>query len=140
MILLRNVTSDDLELMLAWRNNPIVYEGFYEQGYQKKGHIVWKSWIIRYENRNIGVVWVLKSSSAAPEIGIYIGEVTLHGQGIGKGVLSLVIELLKVQGHSKVIAKVLKNNQKSKRLFESCGFNRNGEWRKGEWLYEYSAE
>ena len=109
MILLRNVTSDDLELMLAWRNNPIVYEGFYEQGYQKKGHIVWeehfrfwteqmtnncenwKSWIIRYENRNIGVVWVLKSSSAAPETGIYIGEVTLHGQGIGKGVLSLVV-------------------------------------------------
>jgi len=143
VIALRDVQIDDLPLILAWRNHPLVYEGFYEQGYLGKGLITWeehccfwakhlnsetyKAWVICYENRNVGVVWKLEN-----EIGIYVGEVTLHRKGIGKQVLSLLAGTFNRTAN----AKILKSNFKSMRLFESCGFKRAGEAREGEWLYE----
>lgn len=153
-IRLRPIAPSDLELMLAWRNHPDVYAGFYEQGHLGKGHLTWEEhsafwlkrlgernkdwevWIISYESRDVGVVWVSELNSSVPEVGIYIGEVTLHGRGVGKQTLGIIKDALKARGYSRVTAKILEDNKKSIGLFESCGFRKVGRAREGEWMYE----
>lgn len=152
IIKLRDIRFSDLPLLLAWRNHPEVYKGFYEQGYLGKGMLTWEEhyafwtakWnrigkdrqikIIFCDGRDVGMIGVIRpTENNIPEIDIYIGEVTLHGKGAGKKALLLIIGSLK----DKIIrARVLKNNERSIRMFESCDFKRIGEGREGEWLYE----
>ena len=151
-IALKEVKMKDLELVLAWRNNPEVYQGFYEQGYLGKKLITWeehqkfwskhldsetyKAWKIYYEGKDVGIIWLDRLDNIMPEVGIYIGETTLHGKGVGKEALTSILKWLKSTNYQRAHAKILKSNKRSIRLFTSCGFARRGEAREGEWLYE----
>ena len=159
-IRLRDVEIGDLALLLAWRNHPMVYQGFYEQGYLNKGYITWeehfafwtkhlsfikdkedvkwRAWVIRCNSRDVGLVWLSDLDKPIPEVGIYVGEITLYGQGVGKEALTATLKKLKILKRKKVRAKIIKDNNKSVRLFTSCGFKMIGEAREGEWLYEYN--
>ncbi len=147
---LRDITDSDKVLVLAWRSNPLIYQGFYEQGYLGKGSFAWethtrwwnsldntwKRWIIQFAGRDIGCIWVLKLDKDTPEIGVFIGETTLQGRGIGRNSLDLVLDWLRNRRYPQVCAKMLKNNDKSIRLFESLAFRYSGDAREGEWIYE----
>lgn len=148
-ISLRQAVDDDLELMMAWRSNPFVYEGFYLQNRPLKWeehYSWWKSrdnrvdWIISLHgeehSRDVGSVNVSFMDNDTPEIGIYIGEVTLWGRGVARSAISLVINWLKILGYKIVRARIMKLNIKSLKLFEGLGFKKIGEGRKGEWVYE----
>ena len=67
-----------------------------------------------------------------PEIGIAIGEVTLHGRGVGKQALSLALQWLKENGYIQTHVTILDNNEASVRLFTSLGYYRVGAAREGE--------
>jgi RimJ/RimL family protein N-acetyltransferase len=147
---LRPVTDEDLELLMAWRSHPDVYRYFYKQD----GPLAWDThyrfwktrqdridWIIYLDDgnqkRKVGSVNIIKVSSDCPEVGIFIGEITLMGKGIGTRSVSLVVQWLKTRGFARVRANVSKENMPSQRLFTSLGFKQRGEIHDGaEWVYE----
>jgi len=151
-VLLREATINDLELILAWRSIPEVYKGLYQQAKENRpltwdehysfwhNRHNWRQWIIQVNDnittRDIGYINLGQLDNWNPEIAIVIGEVTLWGKGIGKQSLILAIDWLKEQGYEKVHTTILKNNERSIRLFESVDFKRTGEGREGEWTYE----
>lgn len=130
----------DLELVLAWRNNPEIYKNFVEQDgpIEWDNHIAWykqrpasrEDFIIRYENRRVGVV----SLDEDDFVSIYIGEQPLWGQGIASRMLEWLI-----QRHfpsRPLYAEIHIENARSKHLFERWGFTQSD--RKDEWvIYQY---
>jgi RimJ/RimL family protein N-acetyltransferase len=67
-----------------------------------------------------------------PEVGLYIGEVELWGQGVGKQALTQMLELLPERAAYAVIHR---KNERSIKLFTSLGFKKIGKARKGQELY-----
>lgn len=134
------VTDDDYELIMAWRSHPEVYRHFSQQ----TGPLEWNEhyrfwtnrrdridWIINYDDgkrpRKVGSINVSSIASQRPEVGIFIGEISLMGRGIGKMALSLVIDWLENEGYNMAYAKISKQNIASQKLFASCGFKKTGE-------------
>ena len=64
-IYLRPLTESDYPLTMAWRSNPLVYEGFYSQvkplewnehiNWIKSRNQDWRNFIIMYDDRPVGV-------------------------------------------------------------------------------------
>jgi RimJ/RimL family protein N-acetyltransferase len=150
IIELRPATDEDLELLMAWRSHPDIYQHFYVQDgpLRWEEHLrFWNSrkdrldWIIHVQGdsrkRKVGSVNVTGLSSETPEIGVYIGEVTLLRKGIGKQSVRMVIQWLQSLNHSKVMAHISKQNILSQKLFTSLGFVQCGEIHDGTvWVYE----
>lgn len=147
---LQPATEEDLELLMAWRSHPDVYRYFYMQDGPLKWEEHYRFWNSRHDRvdwiiylddgnrkRKVGSVNATNLSNDIPEIGIFIGEVTLMGKGIGTLALSLVVQWLRTRGYSRVRARISKDNTPSQRLFASIGFEEKGEIHDGaEWIYE----
>jgi RimJ/RimL family protein N-acetyltransferase len=122
---LRKAGLDDLELMLAWRSNPRIYRNFRDQDEPLKWeeHIQWfctrspkrRDYIIEYQGRRIGVVAIARSG----DVGIYIGEETLWGEGLATDALKLACERI---SDRSLHAQIHTENEASQHLFEKCGF------------------
>jgi len=104
----------------------------------------WRTFLIYYGGdlsilaRPVGVVTIGQLDYWECEIGIYIGELTLWGKGVGRGALESAIDWVRVNKGSHVVAvrsTILDNNKRSNRLFKSVGFYRVGKAREGESLY-----
>lgn len=145
MIYLREASQADLELMMVWRSNPLIYQGFYQQkepltwgehlDWWESRNQDWRTFIINYEERAVGVVTIGQLDHWSPEIGYYIGEVSLWGRGIGKKAVQKVLEILKTYGKQYTHTTVLEDNERSLRLLKSLGFEILGKAREGEvWL------
>ena len=134
-IRLISATKDDLELLLAWRSHPEIYRQFRIQ----QGPLMWedhvKFWnsrtnradlIIHYKGddgwRKVGSVNISGLSGDSPEIGVFVGEITLMGKGIGKHSVRLALNWLEEKGYSSAIANISQDNEASHRLFTSLGF------------------
>lgn len=128
-------TDDHLELLMAWRSHPEVYRYFSMQDgpLRWEDHIqFWTTrqdrndWIICYDDgtrkRKVGSINVSGLSSETPEIGVFVGEVTLTRRGVGTRAVSIVLHWLKAQGHTCAYARVSRENEASKKFFESLGF------------------
>jgi RimJ/RimL family protein N-acetyltransferase len=148
-IMIRQATDSDLELLMAWRSNPLIYKLFFIQ----KEPLKWDehySWWIRRENRidwmilieennvarRIGSVNVSQLDTDNPEIGVFIGELRLWGKHIGRYAVLCVLRWLKNIGHKRTHVRIRENNIGSIRLFESLGFKKVKEGGVGEWIYE----
>ena len=131
--------------MMAWRNTPFVYQGFYSQ--QKP--LTWKEHLAWWESRNrdwhqfivnigrdIGVVTIVQCDNWSPEIGFYIGEVSLWGQGYGKEAVRLAEEWLKERNYVQTHTTVKEDNKRAISLLMSRGWVRAGNARKGELRFE----
>ena len=145
----RPATADDLELMLAWRSHPKVYRHFYEQDepLEWKEHLNWwesrehrRDWIITIregdEWRDVGNLNISDLDSEAPEVGVYIGELTLWGKGTATEALNFAVDWLRRRGYSTARARILDDNGPSKGVFEKVGFQRIGDARENESEYE----
>lgn len=148
-IIIRQITDNDLELLMAWRSNPLIYKFFYIQKEPLKWeeHYSWwmsrenrVDWIILLRENNtirkVGSVNVSQLNTDNPEIGILIGEFFLWGKHIGRHSVSLVLKWLKNIGYKKAHARILENNIRSIKLFESLGFKKTKKGRENEWIYE----
>jgi RimJ/RimL family protein N-acetyltransferase len=147
MLYLREIKDDDLELTMAWRN--LTYQNAY---YSQKSHINWQehyAWNKSRKNwktfiavfvedtieRRVGVVTIGQLDHWSPEIGYYVGETTLWGKGVGKGIVTLGLNWLVRNGYKHVHTTVLETNERSLRLLKSLGFEVMGKAREGEvWL------
>jgi len=156
-VLLRETTDSDMELILAWRNNPLIWKGLYTQARENRPltweehnswwhspyRTTWKIFIIQIiyppiddVRWNVGYLNVGQLDHWRPEIAIVVGDTALHGQGIGTEALKLGLQWIKEQGKLKCHTSILKDNLASIHLFEKVGFKRIGEAREGEWEYE----
>jgi len=137
---LTKATEDDLTLMMAWRSNPLLYEGFVQQAkpltweehtkwFQSRNKD-WRTFIIEYEGRKIGVVTIGQLDHWSPEIGYYIGDTTLWGRGLGKEAVKLALDWLRGEGYKYCHTTVKKDNKRSYGLLKSLGFEYLGEARK----------
>jgi RimJ/RimL family protein N-acetyltransferase len=135
MINLRASKEKDLELIMAWRSNSLVYQEFpcqhsplaFEEHYNWwKSQKNWRQWIISYGEgkyaRDVGEVNVQNLNTDCPEIGYLIGEIPLWGKGVGKQAVNKALDWLRKKGYKKVSAKVLDKNEGSKRLLYNLGF------------------
>jgi RimJ/RimL family protein N-acetyltransferase len=138
---LRRARLEDVELMMAWRSNPRIYEHFRQQDepFEWSGHIQWfstrspkrRDFIIEHQGRRVGVVAIATDG----DVGIYIGEETLWGQGIATEALTLACKRI---DDRDLTAQIHTENESSQRLFEKCGFEYTGD--DGKWkTYEFSG-
>lgn len=128
---LRSVRVDDLELLLAWRSNPEIYEQFREQEgpLTWEEHLTWfatrpsgrQDFVIEYNGHRVGSVAVTEES----RVSIYVGETALWGEGIATAVLDEI-----TRRYERLSAVIHHENEASQRLFERCGFEPEGgdEW------------
>jgi RimJ/RimL family protein N-acetyltransferase len=143
---LKELTENDLELILAWRNNPKIFQYFSQQNdlISWNDHFNWfktrknrKDWIIIHHDRKIGLVNLSKLNEKRPEIGIYIGEMDLWGKGLATQAVKLAIDWLKNNGYNCVIAHTQKDNIASNKLWINTGFKEiNNPNKNDELLYE----
>lgn len=143
---LREATESDYDLILAWRNNPLINRGFYSQS---KGHLIdwdehiewlnsrsnWTQFIIEHGGRRIGCVSIGQQDHWSPEIGYYIGEPSSWGQGLGHQAVELALRYLTERGYEYTHTTVLKDNARSLNLLLGLGFKVLGDARQDEvWL------
>ena len=144
---LKEARESDLELLMAWRSNPAVYRYFYNQ----QSPLSWdehyrfwqtkhdrKDWVILFQEdaawRKVGSVYVTKLHQKTPEIGIYIGEVSLHRRGVGTKALTHALAWLQKNGYVAIQARIFKDNIESLKLFEKLGFRRDKTLQKDGWF------
>jgi len=147
---LREAEERDLELLFAWNSHPQVTRFFpsrppvltWEMHYawwQTRRHRM--DWVVLYDDgrtrpRAVGVVHIRDLNTPGPEIGLYIGDVTIWGRGIGKRALELAMEWAWGHGVRRLQAVIHPRNRRSHPLFLSLGFVRIGRGRRGQVLYE----
>jgi len=144
-MILEPVTEENLELMLAWRSIPEVYkfQETQDKPFKWEDHYNWfinrknrEDYFIIYEDRRIGIVNVIALNEDIPELGVYIGETTLWGNGLGCEAIKILMQRLQNKGYEKVCATTNKENERSNKLWQKLGFKREKEVKDGkEWLY-----
>ena len=149
MLYLREANDSDLELTMAWRSNPDIYQGFYQQkapltwdehlNWWKSRNQNWRTFIIvlvsAYRSRNIGVINIGQLDHWSPEIGWYIGEVSLWNKGYGKKAVKLGLNWLRERGYKFCHTTIKIENGASAKLAWGVGFQMQSGAREGEvWL------
>lgn len=130
---------------MAWRSNPLVYEGFYMQNqpltweehlhWHKDRNQDWRTFIIEYDGRKVGIITIGQLDHWSPEIGWYIGEVSLWNQGVATEAVRQGLEYIKSYGRDAAHTTILKSNKASLKLAKNLGFKILGNAREGEvWL------
>lgn len=131
--------------MLAFRNSPLVYQGFYRQreplvweehcAWFRSRNSDWRTFIVLYGDRPVGIVTIGQLDHWSPEIGYHIGEVSLWGKGVGKEAVRLGCKYIKNYGREYCHTTVLKDNLRSVKLLKSLGFEYMAQARLGEiWM------
>ena len=143
---LRPANEADLPLMFAWRNNPDIYQGFYQQkkplnweehlNWWKSRPSSWRSFIILLDDfRPIGIINVSQLEHWSPEIGWYIASVSDWGKGYAKQAIRQTFDWLKEKGYKYCHTTVKMDNDRSIHLAWRLGFIVLGGAREGElWL------
>lgn len=129
------ITERDLELLMAWRSHPDAYAFFKKQDAPLKWENHYNFWInrvnrndffVNYKENNkwrkVGHISFTRLNTKLPEIGILIGELTLHGKGVGTNIIKLALEWLKDHGYTQAQAVINVTNIPSKKIFEKNGF------------------
>lgn len=134
-ITLKKMLERDLEIVMAWRSHPMIYKFFQIQD----GPLTWKEhlnfwlnrtdredYIINYKEggrwRKVGNINLSALNSEYPEIGIFIGEITLQGKGVGTKAVELILKRLKKLGHTKAHVSIHVDNIGSKKIFSKFNF------------------
>lgn len=153
-IKLRNITSDDLEMIRSWRNSSEVSQYMYtDNTITLEQQISWfkkisedqssRYWIIEYNNKPLGLVSITDINKTFDSCfwAFYLGDSSVRGAGIGSkiefNILKYVFEDL---GLNKLRCEVLTFNQQVISMHEKFGFRREAYYRehvkKGEKYYD----
>jgi len=137
--------------MMAWRSNPEVYKGFYQQegalfwlehhNWFCSRNQDWRTFIVLYDSRPVGVVNIGQLDNWTCEIGYFIGETTLWGKGIGTEAVRQGIEWIREYAltHSHIVAvhtTIKHDNYASISLIEKLGMKCVCDAREGEGRWE----
>ena len=141
---LHELPQDFSELLLSWRNSSAVRSQMLHQGViPQESHQRWYKNMVEgktsaqmrvafLEGRPFGVVSL---SEIDPELscalwGLYIGEPTFRGRGLGKALLAhLLFWGFEELGLYRLYASVLADNKAAQSLYVQAGFQEEGVWR-----------
>ena len=90
--------------------------------------------------RRVGSANASQLDEPIPEVGLYIGELTVWGRGVGRSALTQVLEWLAGEGYRRCWAGIQAANERSRSLFESAGFRRSGSELQERLRYERDLE
>lgn len=149
-ILLREITYGDTANILKWRNSQEVKKYFIyqkeitETDHQnwldtkvKSGEVVQFIIHIKRENIDIGSVYLqdIDNRHKKCEFGIFIGEVSMCGKGIGKEVARLVTTYaFDTLGMNKVYLRLLAKNRRAYKSYLDAGFVDEGYFKQDVWI------
>lgn len=139
-IYLRLMKSEDTDDIVRWRNSDAVRRNFiYREPFTPQGH---ESWIQNMVNtgkavqfmicslsdhRALGSVYIrdIDRQHRKAEYGIFIGEPTARGRGVGTAAARLMLEYCFIEeGLHKVFLRVFARNIQAIRSYEKAGFVR----------------
>lgn len=135
-LLLRTVNAEDVDLLYAWANDPVVRRNaFHTEPIAYENHVEWfaekladKSvyhYILCAGEIPVGQIR-LDTAGGEALIDYSIGA-QYRGKGYGSRMLALVKEQLaidKIPGVTKLVGQVKYENRASARVFEKCGFTK----------------
>lgn len=135
MVALRRVNKHDRELLFKWRNLPAVRSRMMtSREIELVEHDRWfeeilvgndrEQWIILSDGIPVGSVYLtgLGETPTTPSFGIYVGDASTRGAGVGRETLGILFSDVFSRDHIVSIeAQVLSNNDAACRLYERIG-------------------
>ena len=137
-IKLRLMTAKDTENIVKWRNQDSVRKHFiYQELFTKESHEYWIETMIDTKkiiqfiitdassNRDIGSVYFrdISKEHHKAEYGIFIGDETYIGKGVGTQVAKLAIQYgFEIMDLHKINLRVFADNKGAIRSYEKAGF------------------
>ena len=139
-VTIRPITYDDTEDIIRWRNSDFVRSRFIDQTlFTKESHEKWlknfvetgkvAQFIILLNEKSVGSVYLrdIDYDKKSAEYGIFIGEESARGKGVGTKSARLILEYafceLKLE---KIFLRVYKDNAGAVKSYEKAGFVSNG--------------
>ena len=149
-VYLRQITQEDTDDIIRWRNSEEVRPFFiYQKPFTKEGHLKWLETMInsgkgyqfivcrKEDHKPIGSTYLRDYDTHArkAEYGVFIGEKEEKGKGIGTEILNLTLQFaFHVLHLHKVSARVFSDNQASLRCFLKNGFEQEGYFKEEEYV------
>lgn len=127
---IRSAAAGDARQLAAWWNDGAVmaHAGFPNGLGTTEAAVVQQLrdglLMIEEDDRPIGECNYRRASDGVAEIGIKICEADCQNRGIGKKVLSLLIQWLFQNGYSKIILDTNLTNTRAQHVYESLGFRK----------------
>lgn len=137
-IVLRPITMADTDLIVTWRNNPLVRKNFiFREPFTSELHNNWMrtkvatGQVIQYiivekgSGLPVGSVYFrdIDAQTQSAEFGIFIGEDSARGKGIGSETVELFsrygIEMLHFR---QIRLRLLERNEQAYRTYRNAGF------------------
>ncbi len=154
-IILRDITLEDTNNIIKWRNNPNVKKNFcIQSAFTVEGHTKWfnstiltgktKQFIIvdKLKNKDVGSVYLrdIDYNNNKAEYGIFIGENDCRGKGLGSEAASLVIKYAfdELKLH-KIFLRVFKENVIAINSYKKAGFEIEGVFKDDVFISEKSS-
>ena len=139
-VTIRPITYGDTEDIIRWRNSDFVRSRFIDQRlFTKESHENWlknyvetgkvAQFIILLDKKSVGSVYLrdIDYDKKSAEYGIFIGEESARGQGVGTKSAALILqyafEELKLE---KIFLRVYKDNLGAVKSYTKVGFKDNG--------------
>jgi RimJ/RimL family protein N-acetyltransferase len=148
-VYLRPVELEDMELFLAWMNDPEIHQ--YLARFKPLNRCEEKEWLeklhtrpgecvfgiaLKEGDRLIGTCGLRQAElpHRAADLGIAIGEPAFHGKGYGAEAMRLLLAYgFDTLGLHRIGLFVYANNARGIRCYEKCGFRREGVKREARW-------
>lgn len=141
-LLLREISEEDTEMVLGWRNSDAVRANFiYQTVITQEEHLNWlknkiqTGRVIQFvifekeSGRGIGSVYLrdIDYENRKAEYGIFIGEKDARGKGYGAETAKIIIRFAfeELELH-KLSLRVLEKNQNALKSYENVGFRMEG--------------
>lgn len=142
---IRLITEEDTPKVVAWRNAPSVVDQFiYRTPLTEEGHLKWfRERIMTGEvvqfiitdtetNTDVGSVYFrdIDRQNKKCEYGIFIGEESCRGKGIGSKAAKLALDYAFSQlGMNRIFLRVFAKNPRAIKSYENAGFKYEGKFR-----------
>lgn len=141
-VYLRKMTGEDTDRIVAWRNSDAVRKNFiYREPFTREGHERWVR--TRVETGEVVQMIICDSAGDVPlgsvyvrdidrrhgkaEFGIFIGEASARGRGVGTASARLMLGYcFEELGLHRVYLRALAGNAAAIRSYEKAGFLREG--------------
>ena len=138
-VTIRPITYDDTDNIIKWRNGDYVRSHFIDQRlFTKESHENWlrtmvetgkvAQFIILLDGAPVGSVYLrdIDHDKKDAEYGIFIGEESARGKGVGTKSAKLIIEYAFNELHlDKIFLRVHKDNVGAVKSYEKAGFVKN---------------